>query len=340
MTRTSRSAGFSIAELAVASTIFLGMVLLVSTLALSGSEAQDLGRRISHMTEMAQEATDRIRLEMISSVHVFCDDTDGNANVAAIDLGTSPPPIAVRRLPKLEVDGSFRADTAGDEITGNALLFAHLAWRDRFRCASGNEYLVDVYRWSHYYLSPKDGGPRPRQRGGLDLVHFVGEPLVDATAIDHITDPVDHAEVLQHLLNRTPDIDGQVHPAAQVVWLRGGDPTATGTFRQIEADGTLGDNPGAGRPNPWRVLSAGDRTAGLLAYRRGSVASNYDIVAPGVTRFAVRDDAAGFPHGFEVQFIGQTSARQLLLHLVMVDMTRKGPLAWSQVQTVINCKDR
>jgi hypothetical protein len=94
------------------------------------------------------------------------------------------------------------------------------------------------------------------------------------------------------------------------------------------------------RPFPWRILPADNQVTGLLSYQRGSIASNFDIVAPGVTRFAVRDDLAGFPQGFELQFIGQTSARQLLLHLVMVDMTRKGPLAWSQVQTIINCKDR
>ena len=340
MMRHSRAAGFSLVELMVASTIFVGMVLVVTSLAQSGSDAQDLGRRIARMTELAQESTDRMRLEMVTSVRMFSNDTEGNANLGVLDLGNAPPPIAVRRLPTLDAAGSFRQDTPGDEITGNALFFAHLAWRDRCRCQSGHEYLIDVYRWLHYYLSPKDGGPARGRRGGLDLVHFVSEPLADGTAVDHITDTVDRGEVLVHLAARTPDVEGQVHPAVQVVWLRGGDPAAAGTFRQIDpGDGSLSDAPLTGRPNPWRILAA-DRTAGLLSYRRGSVASNFDLVSPGVTRFALRDDAAGFPHGFELQFIGPTSARQLLLHLVMVDMTRRGPPAWSQVQTVINAKDR
>ena len=87
MNRHSRSAGFSIAELAVASTLFLAMVLVVAMLAQTGSEAQDLGRRISRMTEMAQEVTDRVRLEMLSSVKVFSDDVEGDANLAVAYWG-------------------------------------------------------------------------------------------------------------------------------------------------------------------------------------------------------------------------------------------------------------
>ena len=181
--RTSPSAGFSLAELAVASTIFLGMVLLVSTLALSGSEAQDLGRRISHMTEMAQDATDRIRLEMISSARVFCDDADGNANMAVLDLSRAPAPIASRRLPKLVVDGSFRADSPGDEITGNALMFAHLAWRDRFRCSSGNEYLVDVYRWALSLGIPVGTHLAESENEQLWLEHGIGPMAVNAAVL-------------------------------------------------------------------------------------------------------------------------------------------------------------
>ncbi|MCY2956472.1 MAG: hypothetical protein WCR59_04055 [Planctomycetota bacterium] len=340
MNRHSSSTGFSLAELSVASTLFLAMVLVVTTLAQSGSEAQDLGRRISNMTEMAQEVCDRMRLELLSSVKVFTDDTEGNANLAVIDRTNAPLPMAALKLPVLLVDGMFRSDTPGDEITGNALFFAELAWRDRFRCSNGNEYVTDVYRWIHYYLSAKDGGPRQGQRGGVDMVRWLSEPLADGLVIDAIVNAVDRAEVLEHMAGKTAGVGGTVRPSVQVVWSRGGDPTVQGTFRQVDpTDGSMSTQPSS-RPFPWRILPADNQVTGLLSYQRGSIASNFDIVAPGVTRFAVRDDLAGFPQGFELQFIGQTSARQLLLHLVMVDMTRKGPLAWSQVQTIINCKDR
>jgi prepilin-type N-terminal cleavage/methylation domain-containing protein len=333
-------AGFSLAEVMVATTIFLALVLVVSSLALSGSEAQDLGRRIARMTDIGHEVTDSIRLELVSTVRMFGDDAPGNASLGMLDLAAAPLPVASRRLPTIDAGGEFRADSAGDEITGNAILFAHLAWRDRFRCSSGREYRVDVFRWLHYYLSPLAGGPAPGRRGGLDLVRWVGEPLADGDTVDDISDPADREEVLRHMLDATPDLLGQTHDAVQVVWSRNGDPTVPGTFRQIDTDGSLSDTPVNGRPDPWQVLPAVNPGGGLVGFRHASVASNFDDVAPGIARFGLRDDVAGFPHGFEAQIIGPNSARQLLVHLVLIDLRRKGSPAWSQMQTVMTGRDR
>lgn len=335
--------GFSLVEVVVATALFMGMVLVVSSLAISGSDAQDLGRRISRMTELAQEVSDDIRLELVSSVRLYGNDTDGNGMLSLLSMTSAPAPIAVRRLPTIDLDGPFRQDTVADAITGNALLFAELAWRDHYACASGNEYLVDVFRLVHYYLSPRDGGPATGKRGGLELVRYVSEPLADADAVDHITDLTDRAELLLHLLNATPDAAGERHATVQVVWLRTAAPSAVGTLRQIdEDDGTLSPNviAGSGRPDPWAILPTTSGVESLLGYRRASVASNFDLVAPGLSRFAVRDDLNGFPHGLEFQIIGPTSSRQLLLHLIMIDPVMKGSPAWSQVQTVIMAHDR
>jgi hypothetical protein len=142
------------------------------------------------------------------------------------------------------------------------------------------------------------------------------------------------------MLDATPDVLGHVHDPVQVVWLRNGDPTQNGTFRQIDTDGTLSDAPINGRPDPWQILPAVDAGGGMVAFRHASVASNFDIPAPGIARFGLRDDAAGFPHGFETQIIGPNSARQVLVHLVLIDLRRKGAPAWSQMQTVMTGRDR
>lgn len=338
----SRQSGFSLVEVVIAATIFMVLALVVSSLVVSGSDAQDLGRRIAKMTEIAQEVTDEVRLQLVSSARLYGNDTEGQAVMGLLDLSSSPVPSSVRRLPTIDADGPFRQDSVGDEITGNTILFAYLAWRDRFLCTSGREYLVDVYRLVHYYTAPVGTGPAAGVRGGLDLVQFVSEPLADGDAIDNIADADDRVEVLQHLLTASPDVENKQRDPIQVVWLRAGDPTATGTLRQIDDDGTLSDTvlPTTGRPDPWAILAGRDGASALLDYRRASVASNFDLVAPGISRFAVRDDAAGFPHGLEVQVIGPTSARQLMLHLVLVDTTRKGPPAWSQMQTILTAHDR
>jgi hypothetical protein len=342
MTRNTQK-GFSLVEVIISAAIFMVLVVVVSSLAITGSDAQDLGRRISKMTEVAQEVADDIRLQMVSSARVFGNDTSGRAMMGILDLGAAPTPAGVRRLPTIDQDGPFRQDTLGDEITGNTILFAYLAWRDRYRCISGKDYLVDVYRMVHYYMSPADGGPGPNVRGGLDLVHFVSEPLADGDAINNITDPIDRAELLLHLHDSTPDAEGRARDPVQVVWLRAGEPDAVGTLRQIDDnDGSLSDDvlPATGRPDPWQILPSADGVARLLAFRRASVASNFDVTAPGISRFAVRDDANGFPHGLEFQVIGPTAARQMLLHLVLVDTARKGQPAWSQMQTIITAHDR
>jgi hypothetical protein len=341
--QNNKQSGFSIPELVVASAIFMGLVLMISSLAISGSEAQDLSQRIARMTEVAQEVTDDMRLQMLGTVKIFGDDQIGNESMDMLDLDQAPPPITSRRLPVIDMDGAFRADEVGDEVTGNALMFAYLAWRDRFRCTSGNEYLVDVFRWAHYYMSPRDGGPAPGTKGGLELVRFVGEPLADADGVDAITDAVDRAEVLLHLFGGTPDTAGESHAAVQLVWSRTMDPQAVGAFRQIDdSDGSLSDTPiaGSGRATPWAIMPAPQGIEPMLAYRRASVASNYEMTAPGLSRFAVRDDDAGFPHGFEAQIIGPTSARQILLHMVLVDTARKGAPAWSQMQTIMTARER
>jgi len=338
-----RQVGFSLVEVIVATALFMGLVLVVSSLAISGSDAQDLGRRIGKMTEAAQEITDDLRLSLVSSVRLYGNDAEGNATLALLAMDREPTPTSVRRLPTIDIDGPFRQDSSTDEITGNALLFAYLAWRDRCRCASGNDYLVDVYRLVHYYEAPIGSGPAAGVRGGIDLVRFVSEPLADAEAIEQIVDLTDRAEVLLHLEAGSADAGGNRHDPVQVVWLRTGAPGAVGTLRQIdESDGSLSNTvlAGTNRPDPWAIKPITTGAESLLNYRHASVASNFDLVAPGISRFAVRDDLNGFPHGFEVQLIGPTASRQLLLHMVLIDSAMHGAPAWSQMQTVITARDR
>src|SRR5690606_37858605 len=105
-------------------------------------------------------------------------------------------------------------------------------------------YLVDVYRWVYYYLTPEDGGPDPSHPIGLNIVRFVSEPIIDSASIDRISDPIDQAELLLHLLNATADADGVTHDPAEVVWVRGGLPSVAGTLRHIDSsDGSMSDSP-------------------------------------------------------------------------------------------------
>lgn len=335
------AAGFSLIELIIAAVLLAMMSVAVATLSVSGADAQEYAGRLNHVTELTQSVVDEIRLELVSAVRQFGDDAEGNGNLAVFDLGSAPAAIAGSRLPTISTAASVRADTAGDEITGNSLFFTKLAWTDRFVCTSGGEYLVDVYRWVYWYLTPVDGGPLAGRPIGLDLVRVVSEPMADAGSIDRITDTTDQEEVLIHLQTASVDANGLTHEPCEVVWQRGGDPTVVGTFRQIDgSDGSMSDAPFGGRPSPWQILRDEDAVPGQLAYRHHSVATVHAQANFGVGRYGLLDTGGtGFPHGFEVQVVGPSSARQVLLHLVVVGTNRRSRTAWSDVQVVVDGRD-
>ena len=337
------AAGFTLVEMIIAAVLLAMMVFTVSTLAISGADAAEYSRRLTRATEVTQDIIDDMRLELISSVRMFGSDTEGSGNLAVFDLDDAPTPLGNLRLPTIDSSGTIRQDTVASQITGNTLFFTRLAWSDRFVCTSSNEYMVDVVRWVYYYLTPEDGGPRAGSAVGLNLVRVVSEPLIDGGTIDRITDPTDQSEVLLHLLEATPDALGVTHPPCQVVWLRGGLPLVVGTFRQINpADGTLSDTPIAstGRAFPWMILPRDEMVSGLMSYRHHSVATNFSRASFGVCQFAVQSAAGdGFPHGFETQVAGPSSARQVMLKLVAASTNRRGHTAWSNVQVVVDARD-
>jgi len=342
MNRSMRSqSGFSMIELVIASSLLGLLVMAVSTLAVSGGQAQDFTRRLSRATEVTQDIVDQMRLEMVSSVRVFGADAEGNANLGILDLVGAPKGLSPFRLPVVSPNNVVARDTVGSEITGNSLFFTRLAWTDRFVCTSGREYMVDVYRWILYYLTAVDGGPKAGSPLGLNLVRVVSEPLVDAAGVDGIDDPVDQEEMLLHLLEGTADANGQTHAKAQLVWLRGGLPSAVGTIRQIASlDGKLSDTPIEGREDPWRIHRSSETVDELLSYRHHSVASIYSLPAYGVGRYGLVDPAEdGFPHGFEVQVVGPSSARQVMLHLVVASTQRQAQVAWADVQVLVDARD-
>ncbi|MFN3241809.1 MAG: hypothetical protein ACE37K_09890 [Planctomycetota bacterium] len=336
-----RESGYSMIELVISSALLAMMIFAVATLSVSGGQAQEYARRLTRCTEITQEVVDDLRLELVSSVRLFSNDTEGNANLAVLDLSNAPPVLGTSRLPTVSTSETIRPDTSGSEITGNSLFFTKLVWSDRFTCTSGNEYLVDVYRWVYYYLTEEDGGPDPSHPIGLNIVRVETEPLIDGAGIDRITDADDQAEVLLHLLNATPDDNGDTHSPAEVVWLRGELPSVSGTFRQVDSvDGSLTVTPLLPRPNPWEVLLTEDEPTGMLSYRHHSIASIYAQDSFGVGAYGLEDTTdEGFPHGFEIQVVGPSSARQVHLHMVISSTQRTGRFAWADMQLTVDARD-
>ncbi len=336
-----RQSGVGLLEVILAAAILLVMVWAVGTLSLSGTEAAGFSQRLARATEVNQDVSDGIRLELMSSARIFGDDPEGNSNLGALDLAGAPPMLPGSRLPRIMPNGAFQKDVAGNEIAGNVLLFARHAWTDRFVATSGREYLTDVYRWVAFYLTSEGNGPQQGVPYGLNLVRVATEPMADGWQIDRILDPTDQTELLSHLVEGTADANGVMNPPVEVVWLRGWLATDDGAFRHIEmGSGAMNSIPFGDRPWPWRIQRATPEVTGLLAYRHLSVATNHARRSMGVGRFGrVSNGGSGFPHGFEVQVVGPSASRQVMLHLVLASTVRRGQTAWSDLQTVIDARD-
>ena len=90
----------------------------------------------------------------------------------------------------------------------------------------------------------------------------------------------------------------------------------------------------------WEVLRDPVRSSDkLLFYNHFSVATNHAPASIGIGKFSVTDNSGnGFPHGFEVQIIGPSSGRQVMLHLLLAN-TRPGLMATSSQKLVVNSRD-
>ena len=73
--RARAEAGYSMIELVISSVILGMMIYAVTTLSISGGQAQEYARRLSRVTEVTQELIDEMRLELVSAVRVFGNNT-------------------------------------------------------------------------------------------------------------------------------------------------------------------------------------------------------------------------------------------------------------------------
>jgi hypothetical protein len=335
-----RCFGFTLLEMLIVAVLTLSMVYVVTTLSISGSDAQKYAERMGRATEVTQDLSGEIRRELNSSVRLLTNDALGSAYRGLLKMSAMPTPIA-GRLPRLDPTAIFDRELAAAPRTGNELFFAKHAWTDEFLCTSGARYRVDVYRIILYYMAAAGGGPQPGTPYGLNLCKFTSEPFADGGQIDEITVGADQQEVLLHLLNQTPDTGGRVHGRVEVVCLLGDDPGAVGTLRQILPSGLLSATTAAPRDGSWNLVPDLARSStSLLDVKHHSIATNHARSSFGVGRFSVVSMTGdGFPHGFETQVIGPSGARQVLLCLAIVSTNRQGHTAHALQQTVVDARD-
>lgn len=342
----SRQKGYTLLEVLISSVILVSMILVVTSLSKSGSDAERYASRLTRATEICQEVLDEIRRGLASSVRVFHSDAMGNAYANLLELPATAPRIT-SRLPALRPSGIFEPEPVGQQYSGNQLVFARHAWTDTYLAQSTRSFSLDVYRVHAYYMRQDGDGLVAGSSSGLNFVRFVSEAMVDGKQIDTIADPTDRQDVLRLLAagRTTTNLVLQpspIHAPIQVVWRMGEDPALVGTMRQIDTGSfTLVNNPLPPRNASWRIQIDAPRSSnGVLFYRHHSVATNWSPPAYGVSQFSRIDTTApGFPHGFEIQLIGPAAARQILIRLCVVGNNRAGQVAYARHEVIQDCRD-
>jgi len=328
----------TIVELTLTTTILITLIWLMATLSMTSVKSEEYAKRISKDTEAVDEVLNSMKRSLESSVFIL------QLNAKGLDYASRLARLTTEKLigvsfPVVDQNGIFEKEAVARSKSGNALVFAEHHRTDEFSCKSGKVYRIPVYRFHAYYIIEPKKGSQVEAAGAFNFSMWISEPLADGLRIDRIADAVDKVEVLQHLGNASPDINGNRHKKARLVWKVGGDPRQTGVFRYIDPlmAPSLFDFSGFSaiqiQPDPQ------SSRMDLLNFRGLGIASNNSAPRARIAAFSQIDPKGdGFPHGFEVQITGPASAREILLRMVIVDPVRGSETLYNRLHVVATTK--
>jgi hypothetical protein len=261
-------------------------------------QAVDEGR-LAVDTE-CQRVLDEIRTSMVGAIPVARVDADGVSGwFERLAWQPVARPIEFTRLARASAGVAFGKESRTASRTGNAVLFARPSRHVWIRGSDQRAHRICTYRLVCYYLTDDVDGSR------LELASFVSVRVADAAQLEAVTTASDRAEISRVLASGT---DGS---AVRWLWRPGATP-AEGILR-------IDSETGATRTGMRLPADAEHSVARVLSSDRFSVATNAANETVGVGRLALRSpEHGGFPHGFELQFAGPASARQMELHLTLI----------------------
>ena len=309
------------------------------------SDANDYAMAFNSLCGTAQRTVNDIREDLSVAKLLFRNSSTGQGYLAAASLPPEYPILGQSRLPGQREGGIFQKNTAGTSYTGNVLLFVRTelpyegSLRYRLDTTKRRPVRIDLYRLVVYYLSKVPGARIGGVNDSLTLVRAGSALFADYLEVTSITDPVPaetpdlKAEALadlynnqgiRYLWNTTADAPAAFYP----ILLPGG-----GAFSVSATPDPLC------RP----LLTAPTEFIRNLRFRHASVSWNVGTTFRSpviVPAFGLANPAGdGFPHGFEVQVIGLSGARQTLVCLALARQTPGQRLAAHSARIVISSKD-
>lgn len=345
MRRSTATRGFTLVEVMIALVITMVGFWAFYEVVVRTSDANEYAMAFTSLAATTQVAVNDIREDVSVAKLLFRNDAVGQGYLAAIAFPTQFPVLGNSRLPGAREGGVFERDTSATNYTGNVLLFARTeqAYVGSLRyCNNPNKLRavrVDQYRIVVYYLSKVQGASIGGLADSLNLVKAASPVYADYTQVNSILDPVTgeapdlKMEALKDLYNNY---------GIQYLWSTAAGASAA-FYRIIPGAGgtfSISASPDATYRPP---LSAPTEYIRNLRFKHASVSWNTGatfrspVAVPAYGLASTSGD--GFPHGFEVQVIGLSGARQTLVCITLARQIAAQRLASHRAQIVISSKD-
>src|SRR3989339_1794027 len=263
------------------------------------------------LTQWSQKAIDQMNLDITQACVIYQNDSLGNDYKSKLQSDASFPALTTSRLPVINQNGTFGPETTTTR-TGNALLYATNTMPFVSQALTTTRR-VDMYRIVYYYLSPvtQTIGANPTS---LRLVKWTSQEFADYSQVMAITNAAEQADFVMDLY---------LNSGIRYLWVPRN--TQNNAFYAIDEYGAV-----SGLPEPSFTIPTGIDAQGnamvssvindlglgfaTVAWNNSAIFSTPDIVP----KFAVGSAVgAGFPHGLEIQIIGPTGARQVMVRLVL-----------------------
>ncbi len=256
----------------------------------------------NQLTTWGQQSVDDINLDLTQARLIYQNDALGQAYLNVL-AATVFLPLANSALPLINPAGKFEPDTAVS-YTGNDLLFIKEFAPITTDMGAGDIRRIDRYCLIHYYLneSPDAIGNKSTS---LRLIRWESIPYADYNQVIAVTDPVSRSNIVMDLWD------------AGITYLWTPRNMPDNAFYPIDIGGNIW------ALDSWYTIQTDSVQPVIASLGHGfaSVAWNNDTTfwAPDtVPEFGIASAVGkGFPHGLEIQVIGPTSARQILIRLVL-----------------------
>ena len=276
---------------------------------------------------LGQRSVNYVKEEVLQTKVLYQDDSRGQSYLAKLGMPAGLPVLTGSLLPVINPSGSFTPDS-GTRRTGNSLLMLREQvpssyWIDH-DADSGTadiETLADLYTFQYLYLTRNTARSFKGLGYYLDLISAGSQPYASYIQISGMT-PTARAEVAQNLT--AAGVNYALDP-----WKDAGQ-----AFYQLASDGTL-----TGPVDHTIDLSLsesllpefrGGRIAGNMTYSVGVQLNPALQTLEPINLYAQANGA--FPGGLETQIAGSSSARKVMVRLML--LAEYGPKLNSHVNVV------